>query len=132
MAVEAEQGTPPKVAPWNDPRYRGWFFQVVTAVALVWFVWYIAGNTIANLEKQNIATGFGFLSTTAGFGVNQTLIDYAETSTYGQAFLVGLLNTLLVAVIGIVLASPGSRPSTSRCCATFRCSCRSSSGISAC
>jgi general L-amino acid transport system permease protein len=64
-----------------------------------------AVNASANLRAQGFASGFGFLGNTAGFGINQTLIDYSETDTYGRVFVVGLLNTLLVAVIGCVLAT---------------------------
>ena len=60
-------------------------------------------NTAANLQRQNIASGFGFSTRTAGFDISQTLIDYNNASTYGRAFWVGLLNTLLVAGIGVVL-----------------------------
>ncbi len=63
-------------------------------------------NAAQNLAHANIATGFGFWNNTAGFDISQTLIDYsASTSTFGRAFWVGLLNTLLVAGIGIVLAT---------------------------
>ncbi|SHN14978.1 amino acid ABC transporter permease [Roseibium suaedae] len=89
----------------NDPQVRAVFFQVLL-VAVVAFVGYvIVSNTIANLQRQNIASGYGFLSNIAGFGISLTLIDYAETSSYGTAILVGLLNTILVAVVGIVCAS---------------------------
>ncbi len=60
---------------------------------------------MATIQRQNIATGFGFLNNTAGFDVIQTLIPYNETSTYGRVLLVGVLNTLLVASIGIVFAT---------------------------
>ncbi|RLA15913.1 MAG: amino acid ABC transporter permease [Gammaproteobacteria bacterium] len=66
---------------------------------------YIFGNTADNLERQGIATGFGFLGTTAGFGIITHLIDYSEASSYGRAFAVGLLNTLLVAFCGIIAAT---------------------------
>jgi general L-amino acid transport system permease protein len=63
-------------------------------------------NAAQNLAHSNIATGFGFWNNTAGFDISQTLIDYsASTSTFGRAFWVGLLNTLLVSAIGIVLAT---------------------------
>lgn len=65
----------------------------------------LATNATATIQRQNIATGFGFLNNTAGFDVIQTLIPYNETSTYGRVLLVGVLNTLLVAGIGIVLAT---------------------------
>ena len=56
-------------------------------------------------KRQNIASGFGFIDRTAGFDISQTLIDFDASMTYGRAFLVGLLNTLLVAGLGIVLAT---------------------------
>ena len=63
-------------------------------------------NAAQNLARAHIASGFGFWNNTAGFDISQTLIDYsASTSTFGRAFWVGLLNTLLVAAIGIVLAT---------------------------
>lgn len=65
----------------------------------------LAGNAIETIHRQRIATGFGFLNNTAGFDVIQTLIPYDETSTYGRVLLVGILNTLLVASIGIVFAT---------------------------
>ncbi|TDJ24824.1 MAG: amino acid ABC transporter permease [Gammaproteobacteria bacterium] len=66
---------------------------------------YIFGNTAANLEKQGIATGFRFMGTTAGFGIITHLIDYTESSSYGRAFAVGFLNTMLVAFTGIIAAT---------------------------
>lgn len=65
----------------------------------------LATNAIAAIERQNIATGFGFLNNTAGFDVIQALVPYDETATYGRMLLIGILNTLLVASIGIVLAT---------------------------
>jgi len=88
-----------------DPRVRGLAFQVLLALLLVAFAVGIAINTAANLEKQNIASGFDFLSRTAGFDISQSLIPYSNKSSYGRAFLVGLTNTLLVALLGIGLAT---------------------------
>ena len=63
-------------------------------------------NAAQNLANAHITSGFGFWNNTAGFDISQTLIDYsASTSTFGRAFWVGLLNTLLVAALGIVLAT---------------------------
>src|SRR5207244_569236 len=62
-------------------------------------------NAATNLSNQRIAAGFGFLENTAGFGISQTLIPWNEAMTYGRAFVVGLLNTLLVAVLGVILAT---------------------------
>ena len=72
---------------------------------VLWFGYEFALNAKANLDAKKITSGFGFLEQTAGFGVNQSLISYNETDTYGRVFFVGLLNTLLVAAIGIVLAT---------------------------
>lgn len=89
----------------NDPRLRAWFFQAL-AVALAGALgWFVAGNAADNLARMNVASGFRFLNDTAGFGIAQTLIEYSETSSYGRVFWVALLNTLLVAGIGIVLAT---------------------------
>ncbi len=87
------------------PEVRQAFYQVALVVLLVALFYMLVTNTAANLRRQNIASGFGFLDRTAGFDVSQTLIAYDNSSTYGRAFLVGLLNTLLVAVLGIVLAT---------------------------
>ena len=95
----------PRVAFYNDPRLRGLFYQIVLLVAVLWLGYEFFVNARDNLRAAKIATGFGFLDNTAGFSINQTLIPYAEFDTYGHVFVVGLLNTLLVAVIGIVLAT---------------------------
>jgi general L-amino acid transport system permease protein len=87
------------------PEVRQAIYQVLLVVGLVFAVWEIAGNVSENLRRQNIASGFGFWDRTAGFDIAQTLIDYSNVSTYGRAFWVGLLNTLLVAGIGVVLAT---------------------------
>jgi general L-amino acid transport system permease protein len=97
--------TPPRVALYNNPKVRALFYQLVLLAAVLWFGYEFALNAKVNLEAQKIASGFDFLDNTAGFGINQSLIAYSETDTYGRVFLVGLLNTLLVAGIGIVLAT---------------------------
>lgn len=88
-----------------DPRVRSVVFQTALILAIVFFLYVIVTNTQANLERQNIASGFGFLGTTAGFGIIQTLVDYSEASSYGRALIVGILNTLLVAFLGIIIAT---------------------------
>ncbi|HEY2135418.1 MAG TPA: ABC transporter permease subunit [Xanthobacteraceae bacterium] len=90
----------------RDPRVRSIIIQVafcVLAAAVIGLLGYAASQ---NLARRHLATGFGFWNVTAGFDISQTLIDYSSSSsTYGRAFWVGLLNTLLVAAIGIVLAT---------------------------
>jgi general L-amino acid transport system permease protein len=88
-----------------DPKIRGIFFQLLTLVLLVGFIAWVAHNTAVNLARANIASGFGFLQGRAGFEVGQALIPYSSDSTYGRALIVGLLNTLLVAVTGIITAT---------------------------
>ena len=88
-----------------DPQARGIFYQVVTVASVALFVWIITQNTIHNLEKANIASGFGFLQGRAGFDIGQQAIEYNSDSTYGRALLVGLLNTLQVAFFGIITAT---------------------------
>ncbi len=89
----------------HDPRIRSIFYQVVVFAAVIGGVYWIVDNTIANLQRANIASGFGFLKGRAGFDISQTLIPYNNDSTYGRALLVGFLNTLYVAVLGVILAS---------------------------
>lgn len=106
MTTESKSLTKPRKPPvWNDPTYRAIFFQLLLLVLVVGFGLYIFNNTTANLERQGIASGFGFLQTTAGFDIITHLIDYTEESTYGRAFMVSLINTLILAAIGIVLAT---------------------------
>ena len=106
MSIQIQHAlAPPRVAICNRPKVRAAFYQLVLVAALAWLGYEFILNAKANLDAQNIASGFGFLDNTAGFGVNQSLIPYDESDTYGRVFFVGLLNTLLVAGVGIVLAT---------------------------
>jgi general L-amino acid transport system permease protein len=87
------------------PEVRQAVYQVLLLVALAFVVVWVVNNVAENLRRQNIASGFDFLGRTAGFDVSQSLIEYSNASTYGRAFWVGLLNTLLVAVLGIAVAT---------------------------
>jgi general L-amino acid transport system permease protein len=95
----------PRTSVWTDPQVRGWLFQIIAVVAVVAIGWYLFHNTQHNLAQRGIISGFGFLEQSAGFGISQHLIDYQESDSYGRVFVIGLLNTLLVAGIGIVLAT---------------------------
>ncbi len=88
-----------------NPAFRSAVFQIIAVAALVFFFYTIVNNALSNLEARGIATGFDFLNQEAGFGIGLTLIEYDETYTYGRTFLVGLLNTALVSVLGIILAT---------------------------
>lgn len=106
MAVEAAGSTPrARVAPWNDPVIRGWVFQIVVVGLVGLLAWYLVSNTMENLQRQKIASGFHYLEREAGFEIGDTMISYSPASTYARAIFVGLLNTLKVAVLGIILAT---------------------------
>lgn len=106
MAIQdASDDVKPKTSFVNDPKIRGWFYQIIVAIAIFVAGYMIAVNTAANLERQNKTTGFDFFFSTSGFDIFFTLIPYSRASFYWEAFLVGLLNTLLVASFGIVLAT---------------------------
>ncbi len=84
---------------------RAVVYQVIALAAVATAVWFLVSNTLHNLSVRNIATGFGFLQREAGFAIGETPIAYTPADTYGRAIWVGLLNTLRVAVLGIVLAT---------------------------
>lgn len=92
-------------ALWRDPAFRALVFQALLLLALLALIAMIVLNTMANLESRGITTGFGFLDERAGFSIPQTLIAYSGDSTYARTFAVGLLNTLLVSIVGIIAAT---------------------------
>jgi general L-amino acid transport system permease protein len=97
---------PPKIPLLHRPKVRSLVFQVLLLLAIAALAWAAILNAADNLARAKVASGFGFWNINAGFDISQTLIAYsANTSTYGRAFWVGLLNTLLVAGLGIVLAT---------------------------
>jgi general L-amino acid transport system permease protein len=85
--------------------WRGFVVQILFVAALAWIGYEIAANARANLETQRITSGFGFLANTAGFDVSQNLIPYSGSDPYTRVLLVGLLNTLVVSIIGIFFAT---------------------------
>ncbi|MEN3378635.1 MAG: ral L-amino acid transport system permease protein [Hyphomicrobiales bacterium] len=102
----AQEGGPPKVSLIYDPKVRSIAYQVVLCAVILFLAYSAVRNAAINLEKAHIASGLGFWNQTAGFDISQTLIEYsAQAGTYGRAFWVGLLNTLLVAVLGIFFAT---------------------------
>jgi general L-amino acid transport system permease protein len=107
MAIRREElgSAPASPALWRDPRVRAIAYQVLTLLGVVAFAAYIINNTMDNLDRQGIASGFGFLDKPAGFGIPQSLIAYNELSPNWRVFWVGLLNTILVAGIGVALAT---------------------------
>jgi len=92
-------------SPWRNPAIRGVIYQILFVAVVVALGWFLVHNTVVNLRRQNIASGFGFLYREAAFGIGESLIAYSPADTYARAFLVGLVNTLYVAGLGIVLAT---------------------------
>jgi general L-amino acid transport system permease protein len=90
---------------WADERVRGLVWQVLVVGVIGAVFYWLWSNTVHNLEVRRIATGFGFLNREAGLPIGESLIEYSPTDTYLRALVVGLLNTLKVAVVGIVLAT---------------------------
>ena len=90
---------------WRNSRGRGVLYQAAAFALLALFVWWLADNAAVNLARQEKATGFGFLNDTAGFAINFHLVDYEESSPIRRVFVVGALNTLLIAAVGIILAT---------------------------
>lgn len=86
-------------------RLRGIVYQVLVVAGVLALGWYLVQNTLANLAARGIATGFGFLGQEAGFDIGEGLVAYSSADSYLRALVVGVFNTLKVAVLGIILAS---------------------------
>ena len=84
---------------------QGVFYQAITLSLVILGIYYIVQNTAQNMVARGLASGFNFLGVESQFDIQMTLIEYSPTSTYFDAFIVGLLNTLLVAGIGILFAT---------------------------
>jgi general L-amino acid transport system permease protein len=90
----------------NDATLRNFLFEMLLVGFLGFFLWFLVGNAVRNLAEANIASGFAFLNRNSGFAINQSpFIPYSEASSYGMVYWVGLQNTLVVAITGIVLAT---------------------------
>lgn len=98
---------PPKKRTWslNSRATRGFIFQAIALILIAAGIWFLAHNTQENMRIRGIQSGFDFLGAAAGFDIGETLIPYVPSESYGKAIWVGVLNTLKVAVIGIVLAT---------------------------
>jgi len=106
----ASAAAPPRVikssgAWWNDQHVRSLLYQALVLLGVIAVAAWFINNAIENLSRANIATGFGFLNREAGFGISESLIDYSPANTYGRALVVGLLNTIKIAVVGCILTT---------------------------
>ncbi|KZX84508.1 amino acid ABC transporter permease [Oleiphilus sp. HI0009] len=89
----------------NNPRVRAILYQALLLFGLGYFFYSIVSNALNNMEARGIKSGFDFLFTASGFDILMTLVPYSATSTYGMTFVVGLLNTILVSIVGIFFAT---------------------------
>jgi general L-amino acid transport system permease protein len=97
---------PPAAPLLRNPRFRSLLFQILILLAVAGVAALLGWMAWKNLRNANVASGFAFWNQEAGFDISQTLIEYSSSaSTYGRAFWVGLVNTLVVSAIGIVLAT---------------------------
>lgn len=103
MLLPGKRAAAVRMSFWYDRGKRGLLYQVLTLGLVGLLGYYLISNTLANLERQSIATGFGFLQRQASFEIGEVLIQYSAADSYGRALIVGALNTLLVSFIGIVL-----------------------------
>jgi len=92
-----------KIPFWLDPKKRAIMFQVGVFCMVGLLAYYLISNTLTNLERQSIATGWGFFNKESAFEIGESLIPYSAASSYGRALIVGALNTLKVSFIGIVI-----------------------------
>lgn len=106
MTVQTAGESAPKAGfSLYDPKLRGIVYQIVMLGIVVVLIVTASNFAVANMARLHIPLNFDFMKQTAGFEINQTLVSYSALSTYGQAFWVGLLNTLLVSVFGVVFAT---------------------------
>ena len=98
---------PPKKKDWSwrSQAFRGLIYQALAMTAIAGVVWFLAHNTLVNMRVRGIQSGFDFLSQTAGFDIGESLYPFDSSRPYWEAFLVGVTNTLRVAVLGIILAT---------------------------
>ena len=90
---------------WNDSRYRSTFLQIIALILVMLSVLWLVNNVIENLAALGKEFSFGFMETPSSYDINQRLIEYTSRSTHSTAAVVGMLNTLLVAVMGCILAT---------------------------
>jgi len=90
---------------WKSQAVRSLIYQVVALAVILFVVLYLAHNTALNMAQRGIQSGYGFLSSAAGFDIGESLFSYDSNDPYWKAYLIGLANTLRVATLGIALAT---------------------------
>ncbi|HKO66315.1 MAG TPA: ABC transporter permease subunit [Burkholderiaceae bacterium] len=90
---------------WRSRTFRGVVYQVIAVSVIALAAWFLTSNTLTNLRIRGIQSGFDFVIQPAGFGIGETVIEFDSSDPYWKAFLVGLTNTLRVAIVGILLST---------------------------
>jgi general L-amino acid transport system permease protein len=90
---------------WRDAVVLQWIAQIISAVLVLGFLWFFINNVLRGAEARGLSWSYSFLSEAAGFPISESIIPYDEGQTFGYAFIVGVLNTLKVSLVGIVLAT---------------------------
>ena len=103
IALPSTKDTEITVPFWHDPAKRAIVYQLATLVVVGLIGYFLFSNTVTNLHRQSIATGFHFLEKEASFEIGESLIRYSAASSYARALFVGILNTLKVSFVGIIL-----------------------------
>jgi general L-amino acid transport system permease protein len=103
VQVNMDTTAPEKIPFFRDPSKLAIFYQILSVLGVALLSYYLISNTLANLERQSISTGFGFFEKEAAFEIGESLIEYSAADSYGRALAVGFLNTLFVSLIGIFL-----------------------------
>ena len=101
----SDKTTPSNNSFLNDAGNRALIFQILLLIAVVFAGYYLFSNLQANLDNRGISTGFAFFNEPAGFPILMHLIEYTEADTYGRAFFVALINTFVISLLGIILAT---------------------------
>jgi general L-amino acid transport system permease protein len=101
------RAAPPRKRDWSlrSRAVRGLIYQVLALGLIALGVWFLAHNTVENMRVRGIQSGFDFLTGPAGFDIGEILIPYESIDPYWKAFVIGVLNTLRVAIVGIVLTT---------------------------
>ena len=100
------KSSPPKKAwSWRSQAFRGLIYQLISIAVVGSGLWWLAGNTLHNMQVRGIQSGFDFLLGPAGFDIGESLYNFDSSHPYWQAFLIGLTNTLRVAIVGIILTT---------------------------
>jgi general L-amino acid transport system permease protein len=103
QSTPVRKDAPAQIPFWRDPDKLGTIYQAAALTLVFLFGYYIFNNTQANLQRQSIATGFGFLTKEAGFEIGEAVIRYSAADHYIRALSVGFLNTIKISVLGIIL-----------------------------